>query len=61
MPPQIPSGEEMGPMEGQSQGNLLWGIVNCLSAAPSWVEVCLTDLDNSFSTDFNLKKNLRKC
>ena len=34
MPPRIPSVEEMGQMEGQSQGNLLKGIDN--SSGPAW-------------------------
>ena len=52
MPPQIPSVEEMGQMEGQSQGNLLKGIDNCSSAALSVVQVRKKALDKNFSKTF---------
>ena len=54
MPQQIPSVEEMGQMEGQSQGNLSKGIDNCLGPAWSLVQVRKKVLDKSFSNNFSL-------
>ena len=54
MPPRIPSVEEMGQMEGQSQGNLSKGIDNCLSPAWSLVQVRKKVLEKNFSNNFSL-------
>ena len=54
MPPRIPSVEEMGQMEGQSQGNLSKGIDNCSGPAWSLVQVRKKVLDKKFSSNFSL-------